>query len=84
MTDLVQAGTIPVTGSADTADRGGQLPDREPGEFEIGVEPVEAYLARTGATAPPADVVAQVKRLQRVYQLTPDDASMTRAAAPQP
>ncbi len=45
-------------------------------QFEIGLEPVEAYIARTGVTGTPAPVVAQIKRLQRVYQLSPDDGSM--------
>ena len=75
--DLIQAGTIPVTGSADTADLVASFLIENQGTFEIGIEPVEAYLARTGAAAPPANVVAQVSRLQRVYQLTPDDPSMT-------
>ena len=38
---------------------------------------MQAYLARTGTAAPADDVLAQVSRLQRVYQLTTDDASMT-------
>jgi hypothetical protein len=49
------------------------------GKFAIGMEPVEAYLARTkiaGTPAAPAPLVAQVKRLQRVYQLTQDDQAM--------
>ena len=46
------------------------------GQFEIGAEPVEAYLARTGLTGTPAAVITEVKRLQRAYQLTPDDASL--------
>ena len=73
----IQAGIIPVAGNADTADLVASFLTENQGTFEIGVEPVEAYLARTGLPAPPADVIAQVSRLQRVYQLTPDDASMT-------
>jgi hypothetical protein len=73
----IQAGIIPVAGSADTAELVADFLTENQGTFEIGVEPVEAYLARTGAPAPAAGVIAQVSRLQRVYQLTPDDASMT-------
>ncbi|MFI1700706.1 neuraminidase-like domain-containing protein [Streptomyces bobili] len=48
------------------------------GRFELGVEPVEAFLARNTDVAPPADprAVEAVKRLQRVYQLTPDDRAL--------
>jgi hypothetical protein len=49
------------------------------GRFELGVEPVERFLernpdarARTGA-----DAVRELKRVQRVYQLTPHDEAMT-------
>jgi hypothetical protein len=73
----IQAGIIPVAGSADTAELVADFLTENQGTFEIGAEPVEAYLARTGAPAPAAGVIAQVSRLQRVYQLTPDDASMT-------
>ena len=45
--DLIQAGTIPVTGSADTADLVASFLAENQGTFEIGIEPVEAYLARS-------------------------------------
>ena len=74
---LIRSKTMPVTGDADTAELVASFLTEHQAAFEIGVEPVEAYLARTGAPAPPAEVIAQVSRIQRVYQLTPDDASMT-------
>jgi hypothetical protein len=43
--------------------------------FDIGDEPIGRYLCRTNTTVPP-DVVGQISRLQRVYQITPDAASM--------
>jgi peptidoglycan hydrolase-like protein with peptidoglycan-binding domain len=46
------------------------------GQFEIGLDPVEAYIARAKVTGTASAVVTQIKRLQRVYQLTPDDTSM--------
>jgi hypothetical protein len=48
------------------------------GEFDLGAEPVERFLARTsqaGTVARP--VVDEVKRLQRVYQVTPSDRALT-------
>jgi Neuraminidase-like domain len=48
------------------------------GQFELGAEPVERFIARSPDVAPPAhpEVLTQVKRIQRVYQLTPDDDAM--------
>ncbi len=46
------------------------------GAFEIGVEAVEAFLQRTAIRGTAPAVVAEVTRLQRVYQITQDNASM--------
>ncbi|HWW73910.1 MAG TPA: hypothetical protein VNZ44_00855, partial [Pyrinomonadaceae bacterium] len=43
--------------------------------FEIGMQPVEQYLAQNGLSAP-AETVREVKRIQRVYQITPSDEAM--------
>ncbi|HEX8138508.1 MAG TPA: neuraminidase-like domain-containing protein [Pyrinomonadaceae bacterium] len=42
------------------------------GKFEIGMQPVERYIAQERLDVP-TETVAQVKRLQRVYQITPND-----------
>ena len=76
LADQVARGTLPVTGPGRTAAEVAGFLTANQGQFEIGAEPVEAYLARTGVTGTPAAVVTEVKRLQRAYQLTPDDASM--------
>ncbi|HEV2451110.1 MAG TPA: neuraminidase-like domain-containing protein [Streptosporangiaceae bacterium] len=76
LADQVRRGLLPLTGDSDTAGLVAGFLAEHQGEFEIGVEPVEAYLARTGLASPPAPVVTQVKRLQRAYQLTPDDTSL--------
>lgn len=45
--------------------------------FVFGMQPVEQYLVRNGlADQVDGEVTAQVKRLQRVYQITPDDQAM--------
>lgn len=46
------------------------------GKFEIGMQPVEQYVARNKiqVTAP---TLTQVKRVQRVYQITPSDQALT-------
>src|SRR5262249_38962298 len=45
----------------------------------IGTESIDAFIARKkidGTTRDVAEIVPHVRRLQRVYQLTPDDDSM--------
>lgn len=45
-------------------------------QFAIGAEPIEAYVARHKITDVAPPVVHEIKRLQRVYQMTPDDHTM--------
>lgn len=45
------------------------------GKFEIGMQPVEQYIARNKLQIPP-EVTQEVKRIQRVYQITPSDRVM--------
>jgi ABC toxin N-terminal region/Neuraminidase-like domain/FHA domain/PA14 domain len=75
--DQVQRKIFPVPGPADLAQQVAGFLTQHQADFAIGVEPVQAYLERTGLTQTPAAVVGAIKRLQRVYQLTPDDASMS-------
>ena len=73
MADQVGRGILPIVGTAQTATDVASFLTTNQGQFEIGAEPVEAYLARTGVTGTPSAVVTEVKRLQRAYQLTPVD-----------
>ncbi len=68
-------------------DKGQKVPQQVPeqvvkfltehqGEFEIGVQPVEQYIAQNKLKVE-KETVKQVKRLQRVYQITPSDQAMT-------
>ncbi len=45
------------------------------GQFEIGVQPVERYVVHNDVQVEP-EVVQEVTRIQRVYQITPDDDAM--------
>jgi len=45
------------------------------GRFEIGMQPIAQYVARNGLTVDPV-VTREVGRIQRVYQITPDDTAM--------
>ena len=56
----VKSGVIPVTGNASIATRVADFLTTSQATFDVGAEPVQAYLARTGAKAPDADVLAQV------------------------
>jgi hypothetical protein len=46
------------------------------GQFEIGVQPVQRYIAQNKLQVAD-ETVQQVKRLQRVYQITPSDQALT-------
>jgi hypothetical protein len=45
------------------------------GKFEIGTQPVQRYIARNNLQVA-KETVTQVKRLQRIYQITPSDQAM--------
>lgn len=68
---LVRDGGLPVARSGEVHDflAGNQ------GKFEIGMMPVQTYIARNNLNVP-QETVAEVKRLQRVYQISPDDETM--------
>lgn len=77
LSDQVRRSIVPVAGTAAAATAVADFLAAHQQQFEIGAEPVEAYLARSHITGTPPEVVTQVKRLQRVYQLTSDDASLS-------
>ena len=71
--DLVRRGKFALEDrTADPAQVAGFLIAHQ-GRFVIGREPVEAYLKRVQVTDTPAHLVAEVKRLHRVHQLTDND-----------
>ncbi len=73
---MVQSGEIPLNGAAQgLSDKVASFLNENQGQFEIGVQPVEQYVADS-ALPVENEVLAQVKRLQRVYQITPGDEAM--------
>jgi hypothetical protein len=76
LADQVSRGVVPIADTAAVASEVADFLNAQQGAFEIGVEPVEAFIARTALKGTSDAVIAQVKRLQRVYQLTPDDQSL--------
>ncbi len=74
---MVKSGELPLTGAADgISNQVHAFLTGQQGQFEVGVEPVERYIARNKLQVP-AETVTQVKRLQRTYQITPSDQAMT-------
>jgi GH18 family chitinase len=73
----VLSGNFRLLNSSIQQDVAGFLTSHE-GRFEIGIEPIEAFIANSKGVVepPPAPVIAEISRLQRVYQLTPDDQTM--------
>ena len=69
--ELVKAGDLPV-----------QVPDQvhtfmmaHQDKFAIGSQPVQQYIAQNNVQAP-APVVREIKRIERLYQITPSDQAM--------
>ena len=77
MAEMVGSGAVTLKTPGVAASVSQFLTDNQ-GKFEIGTEPVEGYVARNQLTAKvAAPVVTEVKRLQRVYQITPNDQALT-------
>src|SRR5262249_18645870 len=72
----VRRGTFPLSDPSITPDNVADFLNAHQDRFAIGVEPVEAYIARANVTGTPQAVTRQIKRLQRVHQLTRDDQTM--------
>ena len=74
---MVKSGELPLPGAArDASDQVHAFLTQHQGKFEIGVQPVQRYIAQNNLQVPD-DTVQQVKRLERVYQITPSDQALT-------
>jgi peptidoglycan hydrolase-like protein with peptidoglycan-binding domain len=71
--EMVRSGETPVSGGI--AGQVHAFLQTHQAAFNIDSEPVQRYLKRTNAQAPP-EVVGQIKRIQRVRQITPSDHAM--------
>jgi hypothetical protein len=69
---MVQAGDLPTN----VPNQVYSFLNENQGKFEIGMQPVQQYIARNNLQVP-NETVTQVKRLQRLYQITPTDQAMT-------
>lgn len=81
---MVKSGKLPLPGSDESSlpgavsgvsDQVHAFLTQHQGKFEIGVQPVEKYIAQNNLQVTD-EIVQQVKRLQRVYQITPSDQAM--------
>jgi len=75
--DQVKQGVFPITDTPAVATAVSQFLTSNSSQFFIGAEPVEGFISRNRIAGVSQGVVAQVKRLQRAYQLSPDDQTMT-------
>ncbi len=71
---MVKRGETPV-GSENVRDRVHAFLTQHEGKFEIGMQSVAQYVARHNLQVD-AKVTREITRIQRVYQITPDDESM--------
>lgn len=72
----VKSGTIPLASTPAAAGEAADFLAMHQGDFAFGVEPVESYIARNKLT-PSSTAVFQLKRLQRVYQMTASDQALS-------
>jgi hypothetical protein len=73
---MVKTGELPLTGApAGVSDQVHAFLTQHQGKFEIGVQPVSQYIAQNKLQVA-EETVKQVKRLQRVYQITSSDQAM--------
>ena len=76
--DMVSSGELPLTDVVDVRDGVHTFLSEHQGKFEIGMQPIEQYVARNNLGDQIAESVKdQIKRLQRVYQITATDQAMT-------
>jgi hypothetical protein len=71
---MVAAGETPIA-SQDARTKVRNFLAEQEGKFEIGMQPIAQYLARNELNVDPA-VPREISRIQRVYQITPDDTAM--------
>lgn len=72
--EMVKAGETPA-GSTEVRNGVHAFLTEHEGKFEVGMQPVAQYVARNNLQVAPA-VTREITRIQRVYQITPDDESM--------
>jgi Neuraminidase-like domain/Putative peptidoglycan binding domain/Salmonella virulence plasmid 28.1kDa A protein len=73
LSDQIAHGTIPISGARAVASEVSSFLSANQDTFAIGVEPVEAFIARAKVTAPSPEALRQIKAVQRVYALTTKD-----------
>jgi hypothetical protein len=73
--DMVATGTLPLSPHATSTDKAvlHSFFQEHNGRFSLGGEPVERYLSHNLSATYGPGVIAEIKRLQRVYQITPND-----------
>jgi len=69
--ELVETRELPVDHHTDVS----QFLSNHMEEFEIGAHPIDQYIARNKLDVKP-EIVSQVRRVQRVYQITKTDSAM--------
>ena len=77
LANQIKRGTLPTEGGSQLANDVHAFLTTHAEDFKFGEEPIEAYLSRKQITGIAVRVVEHVKRLHRVYQITPDDRSMS-------
>lgn len=78
--EMVRADTIPLRAEQKVKTAVTQFLMKHQGTFELGIHPVEHYLLKNDIAIDSA-ALAQLKTLQRVYQISPSDETMAKLLA---
>jgi hypothetical protein len=74
MAQMVKSGDTPLSNASVREEVHAFLTEHH-AKFEIGMQPVERFIAKANLQIAP-EVAQEVKRIQRVYQITPSDTAM--------
>jgi hypothetical protein len=75
LAERVRGGEVKL--NAEARDGVVELLSKNQGKFEIGLQPIDQFLVRNQMTEEVAEPVKrEIRKLQRVYQITPDDQAM--------
>ena len=78
---MIRDGSLAVTQGTEIRERVTAFLDAHQDKFEIGMQAVDQYIQRNNVQGVAPEVRAELKRLQRVYQITPDDKAFTALLA---
>lgn len=76
MAQMIKSGELQLKGAApEVSNRVHEFLTKHQDKFEIGIQPIEQFIARNKLEVP-TETVAQIKRIHRLHQITPSDQAL--------